>query len=89
VRASYWPDQDHVEQWLFSDAPRKLRLSAIEKLPDMLKRLSEDAVETTNKIKSKLAEAKEVATAVKTAAWGPPVPATPVVRRIIGGEQKK
>jgi hypothetical protein len=62
-----WPDQDAVEQWLFGDAPRKLRLSAIEKLPEMLKKLSEEAVEITNKITSKLAEAKEVAAAVKGA----------------------
>jgi hypothetical protein len=116
-----WPDQDHVEQWLFSDAPRKLRLASIEKLPEMLKRLSEEAVETTNKIKGKLAEVKEVATAVKTAelrgpieperrvvrriissttaapatpavrhiGGAPTMPEEPVVRRIIGGEQKK
>jgi hypothetical protein len=83
------PDQDHVEQWLFNDAPRTLRLTAIQKLPDMLKKLSEEAVETTNKIKSKLAEAKEVAAAVKTAAWGPTTPVKPVVRRIIGGAELK
>jgi len=69
-----WPDQDKVEQWLFSDAPRRLRLAAIETLPEMLKKLSEEAVETTNKIKGKLAEAKEVAAAVKGAAWGPAKP---------------
>jgi hypothetical protein len=63
-----WPDQDKIEQWLFNDAPRRLRLAAIETLPDMLKRLSEEAVETTKKIKGKLAEAKEVAAAVKGAA---------------------
>jgi hypothetical protein len=74
-----WPDRDRVEQWLFSDGPRKLRLAAIGKLPEMLKRLSEEAVDTTNKIKGKLAEAQEVAAAVKTAAQGPK-PA----RRIIG-----
>jgi hypothetical protein len=66
-----WPDQDNIEQWLFSDAPRRLRLASIETLPDMLKRLSEEASETTNKIKGKLAEVKEVAAAVKSAAWSP------------------
>jgi hypothetical protein len=72
VEGNYnWPDQDVIEQWLFSDAPRKLRLSAIEKLPEMLKKLSEEAVETTKKIKSRLREAKEVAAAVKGAAEGP------------------
>jgi hypothetical protein len=65
-----WPDRDEVEQWLFSDAPRRLRLAAIETLPDMLKSLSDEAVETTSKIKGKLAEAKEVAAAVKGASEG-------------------
>jgi hypothetical protein len=64
-------DQDKVEQWLFNDGPRKLRLDAIEKLPEVLKNLSEEAVRTTDKIKSRLAEAKEVAAAVKNAAEPP------------------
>jgi hypothetical protein len=79
-----WPDQDHVEQWLFSDAPRKLRLASIEKLPEMLKKLSEEAVETTKKIKGKLAEVKEVATAVKTAELRGQTPPTVAVFRHIG-----
>lgn len=62
-----WPDQDTIEQWLFSDAPRKLRVAAIEKLPEMLKSLSNEAAETTRKITSKLAEAQAVAAAVKGA----------------------
>jgi hypothetical protein len=65
-----WPDQDKIEQWLFNDAPRRLRLAAIETLPEMLKSLSEEAVKTTDKIKSRLAEAKEVAAAVKGASEG-------------------
>ncbi|MGA8491911.1 MAG: hypothetical protein WB711_15900 [Terriglobales bacterium] len=82
-----WPDRDDVEQWLFNDGPRKLRLSAIQKVPELLATLSEEAVKTTKKIKDKLAEAKDVATAVKAAAWGPREP----VRRIrrIGEEHKK
>jgi len=65
------PDQDDVEQWLFNDGPRKLRLDAIEKLPEVLKNLSEEAIRTTDKIKARLAEAKEVAAAVKGAAEQP------------------
>jgi hypothetical protein len=74
-----WPDEDKIEQWLFGDAPRKLRLAAIEKIPELLTKLSEEAIATTSRIKSRLAEAQEVAAAVKTAAAGPK-PA----RRIIG-----
>jgi hypothetical protein len=66
-----YPDRDEVEQWLFSDAPRKLRLASIETLPEVLKNLSDEAVKTTEKIKSRLAEVKEVAAAVKEAARAP------------------
>ena len=65
------PDEDTIEQWLFSDAPRRLRVAAIDKLPEMLKSLSNEAAETARKITAKLAEAKEVAAAVKGAAEAP------------------
>jgi hypothetical protein len=66
-----YADQENVEQWLFNDGPRKLRLDAIEKLPEVLKNLSEEAVSTTEKIKARLADAKEVAAAVKSAGEQP------------------
>jgi hypothetical protein len=62
------PEGERSEQWLFNDGPRKLRLSSIEKLPELLRKLSEEAVDTANQIKSKLADAKAVAAAVKSAA---------------------
>jgi hypothetical protein len=62
---------DSVEVWLFNDAPRSLRLLGIEKLPELLEKLGKEAVETTTKIKGKLAEAREVAAAVKKAAEEP------------------
>jgi hypothetical protein len=65
------PERSVSEQWLFNDAPRKIRLNSIEKLPQLLKTLSEEAVKTTNEIKGRLAEAKEVAAAVKEVADGP------------------
>src|SRR5882724_6007815 len=33
------PEEGSAEQWLFNDAPRKLRLAAIDKLPELLKKL--------------------------------------------------
>ena len=77
------PEREVTEQWLFSDGPRRLRLGAIEKLPELLKALSDEAVAATEKIKGKLAEAKEVAGAVKVAAWGSTEPQGRTVRRII------
>jgi hypothetical protein len=72
-------DEERIENWLFNDAPRSLRLSAIEKIPELLQKLGEASVETTNKIKSKLVEAQAVAAAVRVAA-NPP---KPIGKRII------
>jgi hypothetical protein len=65
-----YPDDD-VEQWLFNDAPRSLRLSAIGKVPELLEKLSEEASETAKKIRGKLAETQEVAAVVKKVAGEP------------------
>jgi hypothetical protein len=73
VRGSYPEDEERVEAWLFSDAPRPMRLAAIEKLPEMLKKLSEEAARTTEKIRNSLAEAQAVAAAVKGAAGAPQI----------------
>ncbi len=83
------PEREDVEEWLFSDAPRKLRLAAIEKLPNVLKELSEEAVRTTEEIKSKLSEAQEVATAVNNAAERRYPQAGPIARAVRAEEKKK
>jgi hypothetical protein len=66
-----YPDDDTVESWLFNDAPRSLRLSAIGNIPALLENLSKEAAETTKQIRSQLSEAQEVAAAVKKAAEKP------------------
>jgi hypothetical protein len=66
-----YPEEEQSESWQFNDAPRLMRLAAIEKIPELLEKLSKEAVETTAKIKGKLAEAQEVAAVVKEAASGP------------------
>jgi hypothetical protein len=67
------PDQERVESSLFNDAPRTLRISAIGKIPELLEKLSVEAVETTKKIRAKLDEAQSVAKAVTGAASLPRV----------------
>ena len=62
------PDQERVEEWLFNDGPRVLRLSAIEKIPELLEKMSNEAVQTTQNIRAKLSEAQAVADAVSKAA---------------------
>jgi hypothetical protein len=58
------PDSADVESWLFSDAPRTLRLTAIEKIPELLERLTAQASIATQKIQDKLADAQAVAAAL-------------------------
>lgn len=58
------PDDADVESWLFNDAPRALRLSAIDKIPELLEKLSSEAAKATAMIQKKLADAQAVAAAV-------------------------
>lgn len=60
-------DDDSVEQWLFSDAPRSYRIEAIDKIPDLLEELIKNADKTTKKLKETTVEARELAAAVKQA----------------------
>ena len=62
------PDDAAIEEWPFNEAPRSLRLEAIDKIPELLEKLSTDAVKTTKDIRSRLSEAQAVAEAVKQAA---------------------
>ena len=61
-------DESSDETWLFGDAPRSLRLEAIDKIPELLENLSNEAVKTTKDIRAKLGDAQSVAAAVKGAA---------------------
>ena len=71
MKGSGDPEHDQVETWLFNDAPRSLRLLAIEVIPTLLEKLSTNADETAKKIRLKLAEVQGVAAVVKKAAEEP------------------
>jgi hypothetical protein len=62
------PDEESTDSWHFNDAPRWLRLEGIEKIPDLLDELIKSTEETTKKIKSKITEANQLATAIAQAA---------------------
>ncbi len=64
------PERANHQTWLFNDAPRSLRLGAIEKIPELIETLSAEAAKATKEINEKLAAAKAVAAAVKAAADG-------------------
>ncbi len=56
------------EIWLFNDAPRRLRIEGIEKVPDLLEKLIQETDTTTQKVKAKTSYAKELAAAISHAA---------------------
>lgn len=60
---------DHYEEevWPFADAPRWMCIESIGKLPDLFDDLIKRTKDTTDKIKKKTAEAKELAGAISSA----------------------
>src|SRR5580698_4537498 len=67
-------ESEEVEQWLYNDAPRSLRISGIEKLPQLLERLAEDAVAATERVRVSLAVAQDFVAAISTARAEPSKP---------------
>lgn len=55
------PDESTVEEWLFSDAPRALRIEAVEKLPDLFDNLIKEAEAATAQIKARTSQAQHLA----------------------------
>ncbi len=57
-------------EWLFNDAPRDLRLMAIDKIPDLLEKLVEKVGEFTSNLNTKLKQSQELSTAISALARG-------------------
>lgn len=51
-------DLEEREEWLFNDAPRPLRVQAIDMIPELLERLVRDARNTTRAISRKIRQAE-------------------------------
>jgi hypothetical protein len=62
------PEREENETWAFDDAPRSLRISAIDKLPDLVEKLIEAANKTARKMQSKVNDVLALANAVTDAA---------------------
>jgi len=62
------PEREDSEEWAFNDAPRWLRIDAIDKIPDLITELTKKANETTTQLGNKLPKAKELATAITAVA---------------------
>jgi hypothetical protein len=57
------PDETHNVQ-LLRDAPREIRIEAVDKLPNLLEELSRQAAKTTDKAERSLATARDLAKAL-------------------------
>ena len=72
--AGYDYDSPSLEEWQFADAPRSYRLRSIDKIPELLEKLTEAARKTTGELKRKVALAEQVATSVSQLASSNPGP---------------
>ena len=64
-----WPDDTNVDgPWLFNEAPRKLRIEAIDRIPELLEALVKNAEDTVDRINEKLHESEELAKALSVRA---------------------
>jgi hypothetical protein len=57
-------EERESNEWLFDAAPRSLRLEGIEKLPELLEKMSGDAAEVVKKVRASLDVANDLATAI-------------------------
>jgi hypothetical protein len=67
-------EDSNVEEWLFNDAPRALRIESVEKLPDLFESLVKEADAATKQIKTKTHHAQQLATALTEQAPEPSAP---------------
>jgi hypothetical protein len=67
-----FPEDERSECWFFNDAPRWLRIEGVAKIPDLLDALITRTEEATKKIRTKTAEAKELAVVIAEAAGKKP-----------------
>jgi len=67
VEAEYADEYLEFDQWPFNEAPRWLRIKAVDHLPALLLKLNKDAQNVKKHISSKMGPAAEVANGVKTA----------------------
>jgi hypothetical protein len=61
-----YPDSDSVEIWAFSDAPRIQRLQALDKIPNLLQKLSDEAATITARLQARLADVQVIADTVSS-----------------------
>ena len=68
------PEYNRDEEWLFNDAPRQLRVEAVEHIPAMIDALIKAAEDAVERIRTKSAEAQQLADVLASAAKPKSVP---------------
>jgi anion-transporting ArsA/GET3 family ATPase len=69
VYGNFSHDEHSTESlWLFNDAPREMRLAAVDKLPDLIEALAKEAFNTTRRVQEKAQQVRELARAISNAA---------------------
>lgn len=64
------PEEATVEEWLFNEAPRALRIEAVEKLPDLFENLIKEADVAIRKVKAQSLSARHLAASLGASATG-------------------
>jgi hypothetical protein len=59
-----FPEDWRTERWVFNEGPRSMRISAIDKLPELLEELRTKAEKVTRKLQTTTARAEKIAEAV-------------------------
>lgn len=62
------PEHSSVDEWLFNDAPRQLRLESIEYIPQLIDELIKDAESTIERVREKANATRTLAQALAPAA---------------------
>jgi hypothetical protein len=62
-----WLPDSNDEHWLFNDAPRILRIEAVEHLPALLTKMTEKASEVADSIRKQSEMARDIANAIDIA----------------------
>jgi hypothetical protein len=66
-RGNYHREDDVTNDYFFNDAPPSLRITAVDKLPELIDKLSRSAEKTARKLDEKTAVVEEIVAALKKA----------------------
>ena len=61
-------DWEEIDAWLFNDAPRSLRLRAVERVPELIEALAREATHTAERVSEGAGYARELARAISALA---------------------